>query len=93
MHAAWAYVAALPSLHTLVLSGNKFEGGVPKQWGASAIQTGLAALTQLDLSMCQLEGTLPAGWATGLPLLHLNLSGNHLTGQPPGMCLFRLPRV
>ncbi|NP_001304296.1 Probably inactive leucine-rich repeat receptor-like protein kinase At3g28040-like precursor [Zea mays] len=68
-------VARLASLRYLDLTGNAFSGPLPPAFPRT--------LRFLVLSGNQFSGPVPEGLASGSPLLlHLNVSGNQLSGSP-----------
>ncbi|GAB4815703.1 hypothetical protein N2152v2_002749 [Parachlorella kessleri] len=67
-----------PSLKTLDLSENCFNGSLPAKWGA---QYAFSMLQTLDLRYNRFTGLLPDSWGNGKAfpkLLNLYLSGNDL---------------
>merc|ERR1712013_389788 len=68
-------LARLPALEYVVLSGNRFMGGLPPDYSL------LAKLHVFDISRNQITGSLPySGFATNSELRQLNLSKNNLRG-------------
>lgn len=72
-----------PHLTTLDLSHNpNLTSNLPTHWGKAqpGVAMGLSQLQSLNLSGCGLNGSLKAAWANDLPLQHVDLSYNQLTG-------------
>ena len=71
-----AELSGLTALTTLVLAENNLADSIPDAYQE------LLALQWFDLSDANIEGGIPT-WFNALPLLHLDLSGNALTGEIP----------
>eukprot|EP00980_Cylindrotheca_fusiformis_P030465 scaffold24860_cov122-Cylindrotheca_fusiformis.AAC.6 len=71
-----------PLLEVLDVSENAFSGVLPQQF-LSATNTSKSIL--VDLSENQISGTIPASWSM-FEALHIDLSGNMLTGIPESLC-------
>ncbi|CAM6102670.1 unnamed protein product [Calypogeia fissa] len=72
-------LVSLPSLASLLLAGNNFNGTVPPSLSNST-------LSIVDLSGNSLSGFLPTDWNTP-NLTYLDLSGNNLSGPIPQQLL------
>ncbi|KAK9812276.1 hypothetical protein WJX73_009659 [Symbiochloris irregularis] len=83
---AWAFTDIFPHLTTLDLSHNSnLTSHLPSHWGKAepGVAMGMSQLHSLNLSGCSLNGSLKAVWANDLPLQHVDLSWNQLTGTLP----------
>ena len=73
----------MPMLQDLDLSKNyQISGTLPEAWGnATGPGAGLQSFKHFSVRSCNLTGTLPASWATGLSgLATLDLAYNYITG-------------
>ena len=86
----------MPMLQDLDLSDNyQISGTLPEAWGnATGPGAGLQSFKHFSIRSCNLTGTLPTSWATGLSgLATLDLAYNYITGMcQPGLQGFTIKR-